>query len=134
MPMPTLDRKIQLIEALIESRRRNRMPDDGQDEIIETLSSIATDLRSSAPGAAAETRRVIGEKIAALVRDNQRARHLPPPGLGWQSGKLIAIGQEVVGRWRTIEAALEKHGQDIDQDDAFVGDGDTHAEMRSRFK
>jgi hypothetical protein len=109
---PSLEQKLTLIEALITSRRRNiaesEISDD--DQMLDTLRSIAADLRDRSPGAAVETRRVLGEKIAAFVRSHKG------PGLGWQSGKLLAIGQEVVGRWRTIEAALERHGVDLPPD------------------
>lgn len=123
--MPTHDDKIILIDTLIERERKAMARANATGQIVdpavcETLKEIAADLRARAPGAAETTRRIIGEKVAAIVRS-------PNQTLGYQSGKLIALGQEVVGRWRTIEAALEQ------ADDEVEPDGDDYAD-RAEWK
>lgn len=109
-PLPQISDadKIALIGLLIERQRvadkTAGRPSDSM--TLLTLRAIAADMQARRPARARDTRHAIGEKIAALAK----AGDVP---FGYQSGKLIAIGQEVVGRWRTIEAALELYGLDL---------------------
>jgi hypothetical protein len=103
------DEKILLVDTLIE--RERRVGAFGHAVRIELLKDIARDLRARAPGVPETTRHVLGEKVAAIARSNRSLAH------GLQTSRLIALGQEVVGRWRTIDAALERYAQELPEAD-----------------
>ena len=98
----TVPEKLAAIEALVEHYRfARRYPDEPEYQTYVALKAVAADLRGRLDGKPEEARRALGGKIAAAVRKSDG-----DPGAFARA--VMAIGEELIGRWATVEQALER--------------------------
>jgi len=100
----TKQEKIEVVEHFITQWRPARSSSiEGERDTYLILKAIAADLRADAPGRASDTALKIEKEIA-----NAERRKTPS---GYEPGSLRAVAELVIGRWKTIRAALEHFEQ-----------------------
>lgn len=102
----SLEEKIQALRKAIDiARMAPRPPGSEAQRHYETLKAVSADLRGRLEMPRSNT---LGE----LARLLQRAKDAPRDGQFFNSGKMIAVANFVVGRWATISQALERFGEE----------------------
>lgn len=102
----SIEEKLAAIERAINvARRCDRPPGSLAQQHYEALKEIGKDLRARGEFPRSNT---LGE----LARLLQRAKDAPRDGQFFNSGKMIAVANFVVGRWATISQALERFGEE----------------------
>lgn len=100
----TVAEKIEVVDNLIESLRWTRSERATRSHVTYLiLKAIAADLRGRAPEAAGEAQKSLYRRIEAAKRANN-GRHYDP-------GMMFGIAEELIGRWATVEQALERFGE-----------------------
>ena len=98
--MIDLQAQIDAVERLIEDLRWARGDPTAPEHVTYlAMKAVARDLRGRLEGKAGEARAAIGSRIADAVRS--------ATVLGYRDSHMIGLAQEVIGRWPTIEFALE---------------------------
>lgn len=93
----TIDEQIAAIESVIHDTRKGRCV---QSHRLETLKSIAVDLRARRPGEADTALKELQRRLA----DAAAARTV----LGWDINSLRGIAEQVIGHWPVIRQSLER--------------------------
>jgi hypothetical protein len=94
------------VERVIEDVRwaRNE-PGAPEHRVYHGLRAIAAELRARQPAAPGEALRALEARIEHVRRSKTR--------LGYDGRKLVALAEELVGRWPTVRLALEGLGTEL---------------------
>lgn len=96
------EKKLAVIERLIEAMRWVRdQPEHPEHATYTALKSIAADIRGSMPTTVGQARRQLQQRIDAVRASKTR--------LGYSNNLLIALAEELLGRWPAVCQALERY-------------------------
>lgn len=93
--LPTDDDRLAELDHMIRSLKAAGV----QPERIAVYSSLASEVRARRPGIAADALRELSRRMDDLVKTKT--------ALGYNSGALCGIAQELIGRWAVVKLALE---------------------------
>ena len=99
-PRLTLAEALAEVEGLIEDFRWARgNPPLPEERTYRALKQIATDLRGRDPDAIPIAARELQRRVDAAIRS--KTEH------GYDANTLRTLGEELIGRWSTVQQALE---------------------------
>lgn len=94
---------LEVLEALIVEHRGGRYkPDDPSFRAYHALKAVAADVRHRSPVAVSSLRKQLSDAV-------ERA-HASRSALGYETGKLRAVAELVIGRWPAVRQALDAFG------------------------
>lgn len=109
--MITDDDKLAEIERLIQQIKTMPFSED-RDRRTKVFAAVAADIRGRRRGAPSVALHELLRRLTSARRSKTR--------LGYESGAMIGLGEELIGRWPVVEMALDLFGAMIESgDDPF---------------
>lgn len=103
-PRLTVEQQLHEVEDLIEAFRWSRDTGEPAEQTYRALKQIAADLRGRMAPSVVSTVVELQRRIDAAARAKT--------ALGYEIKHLVALGQEMIGRWSVIRRALERFAAD----------------------